>query len=67
VMKVAYEKAKLTRASPGGKCELCPLTQTKFYCVDADVELMFNMDNSGRVAGVTAKYPDHIDEYRKVK
>jgi len=67
LVKVAYEKDKLMGTSPAGKCELRALTQTKFYCVDADVELKFNKDSRGRVAGVTAEYPDHIDEYTKVK
>ena len=67
LLKVAYEKDKLTGTSPAGKCELRPLTQTKFYCINADVELEFKKDVRGRVAGVTAKYPDHIDEYRKMK
>jgi predicted alpha/beta superfamily hydrolase len=67
LVKVAYEKGKLTGTSPAGKCELRALTQTKFYCIDADVELQFRKDNRGRVVGVTAEYPDHTDEYRKAK
>jgi len=61
-MTVAYEKGKLTRTGPAGKCELRAMTLTKFYCVDAEVE-----DRRGRVVDVTAEYPDHSDEYRKVK
>jgi tetratricopeptide (TPR) repeat protein len=65
--KVAYEKGKLTGTSPTGKCELRALTQTKFYCINADVELQFRKDRGGRVVGVAAEYPDHTDEYRKAK
>jgi hypothetical protein len=61
VMKVASEKAKLTRASPRGKCELRLLTQVKFYCVDANVELNFNKNSRGRVVGATAEYPDNSE------
>lgn len=67
LVKVAYEKDKLMGTSPAGTCELRPLTRTKFYCVDADVELKFNRDNRGRVAGVTVEYPDHSDDYTKMK
>jgi predicted alpha/beta superfamily hydrolase len=67
LVKVAYEKGKLTGTSPAGKCELRALTQTEFYCIDADVELQFRKDNRGRVVGVTAEYPDHTDEYRRAK
>jgi hypothetical protein len=62
-VKVAYEKGKLMNTSSAGKCELRAMTQTKFYCIDVDVELKFNNDNRGRVVGFTAEYPDHIDEY----
>ncbi|MEA2910392.1 MAG: hypothetical protein QOJ15_2473 [Bradyrhizobium sp.] len=67
LVKVAYEKGKLMGTSSAGKCELRALTQTKFFCIDAEVEVKFNKDNRGRVVGVTAQYPDHIDEYTKVK
>ena len=67
VMKVAYEKTKLTGTGPAVKCELRALTQAKFYCVDAEVELKFNKNSHGQVAGVTAEYRDHTDEYRKTK
>jgi len=43
------------------------MTLTKSYCVDAEVEFKVNEDRRGRVVGVTAEYPDHGDEYRKVK
>jgi len=43
------------------------MTRTKFYCIDTEVELQFNQDHRGRVVGVTAEYPDHNDEYRKVR
>ena len=43
------------------------MTRTKFYCIDAEVEVKFNKDPRGRMVGVTAEYPDHSDEYRKVK
>ena len=66
-MKVAYEKGKLTRTGTAGKCELRAMTLTTFYCVDAEVEFKVNEDRRGRVVGVTAEYPDHSDEYRKVK
>ncbi len=67
LMKVVYVKGKLTRTTPTGNCELRAMTRTKFYCVDAEVELTFNEEHRGRVVGVTAEYPDHNDEYRKVK
>jgi|HubBroStandDraft_1064217.scaffolds.fasta_scaffold00249_10 predicted alpha/beta superfamily hydrolase len=68
LVKVTYEKGKLTGTSPvGKKCELRALTQTKFYCIDAEVELQFRKDKRGRVVGVTAEYPDYTDEYRKAK
>ena len=67
VMKVVYEKTKLTSSSPAVKCELRALTQATFYCVDAEVELKFNKNRHGQVAGVTAEYPDHTEEYRKAK
>jgi tetratricopeptide (TPR) repeat protein len=67
LVQVSYQKGKLTGTSSAGKCELRPMTPTKFYCVDANVEVEFNKDNRGRVTGVTAEYPDHIDEFRKVK
>lgn len=66
-VKIVYEHAKLMGTVPSGKCELRALTQTKFYCVDADVEITFNKDSRGRVAGLTAEYPDYVDEYPKVK
>jgi pimeloyl-ACP methyl ester carboxylesterase len=66
-MKIAYEKDQLTRNSPAGRCELRAMTRTTFYCIDAEVELKFKQDHRGWVVGVTAEYPDHIDEYRKVK
>jgi hypothetical protein len=65
-LKVAYEKGKLTGTSSAGKCELRALTQTKFYCIDAEVALQFSKDIRGRVVGVSAEYPDHSDEYKKV-
>jgi predicted alpha/beta superfamily hydrolase len=65
--KVAYDKGKLTATSSAGKCELRALTQTKFYCVDIEVAFQFNKDNHGRVVGVTAEWPDHDEEYKKVK
>jgi hypothetical protein len=49
------------------KIELRALTQTKFYCIDIEVALQFSQDNRGRVVGVTAEWPDHGDEYQKVK
>ncbi len=67
LMKVAYVKGKLTRTSPAGNCELRAMTHTKFYCIDAEVELKFNQNPRGRVVGVTAEYPDHTDEYKKAK
>jgi predicted alpha/beta superfamily hydrolase len=68
LLEVAYEKSKLRGSGPTLKCELRPLTQTKFYCIDADVELEFNNKNSrGRVASVTVEYPDHVDEYSRAK
>jgi tetratricopeptide (TPR) repeat protein len=66
-LKVAYEKGKLTGTSSAGKCELRALTQTKFYCIDAEVALQFSRNNRGSVVGATAEYPDHSDEYKKVK
>ena len=67
LMKVAYEKGKLTGSSPAGKCELRAMTRAQFYCLNAEVQLKFNQDSRGRAVGATAEYPDHIDEYRKVK
>jgi predicted alpha/beta superfamily hydrolase len=67
VTKVAYEKGKLTATSSAGQCELRALTQTKFYCVDIEVELEFTKDNHGRVVGATAEWLDHGDAYKKVK
>jgi predicted alpha/beta superfamily hydrolase len=67
LIKIASENDKLTVISPTGKCELRPLTPTKFYCIDSDFNLNFNKDGRGGIAGVTAEYPDHIDEYRKMK
>ena len=67
LLKVVYEKDNLTVTTPAGKCELRALTQTRFYCVDSEVNLNFNKDGRDRVAGVTAEYPDHMDEYRKMK
>lgn len=67
LLKVAYEKGKLKGTNSAGTCELRAKTRTTFYCSDAEVELKFNQDHRGRVVGVTAEYPDHIDEYRKVK
>jgi hypothetical protein len=66
-MKVSYEKGKLMRTNSAGQCELRAMTRTKFYCLDAEVELQFNQDRRGHVVGVTAQYPDHTDEYRKAK
>jgi predicted alpha/beta superfamily hydrolase len=65
--KVAYEKGKLIATSAAGQCEMRALTQTKFYCVDIEVELQFGKDNHGRVIGVTAEWADHNEEFRKVK
>ncbi len=67
LMKVAYEKGQLTAISWAGKRELRSLTETKFYCVDIEVELQFRKDNRGRVVGLTAEWLDHGDEYKKVK
>ena len=67
LMKVAYEKGKLTAISWAGKRELRSVTETKFYCVDIEVALQFRKDNRGRVVGLTAEWLDHGDEYKKVK
>jgi predicted alpha/beta superfamily hydrolase len=67
LMKVAYDKGKLTAAGSAGKCELRALTQTKFYCIDIEVELQFVKDNRRRVVGVTEEWVDHDEEYRKTK
>ena len=64
---VVYEKGKLTAASSAGKCELRALTQSKFYCMDIEVALQFNKDNHGRVAGVTAEWADHNEDFKKAK
>jgi len=67
VTKVSFEKDKLIAISSFGKCELRALTQSKFYCVDIEVALQFNQDKHGRVVGVTFKWADHDEEYKKVK
>jgi predicted alpha/beta superfamily hydrolase len=67
VTKVSFEKDKLIAISSFGKCELRALTQTKFYCIDIEVALQFNQDMHGRVVGVTLKWADHDEEYKKVK
>ena len=65
--KVAYQNGKLMANSSFGKCELRALTETKFYCVDVEVELQFVKDNRSRVVGVNLEWQDHSDEYKKVK
>jgi predicted alpha/beta superfamily hydrolase len=67
LVKVAYEKGKLMGSSSAGTCELRALTLSKFYCVDAEVQIEFTKNNRDRVVGVTVEYPDHSDEYRKMK
>ena len=65
--KVIYENGNLVAASAFGKCDMRALTQTKFYCLDIDLELRFSKDKRGRVVGVVAEWLDHSDEYKKVK
>ena len=65
--KVTHQNGNLIAASAFGKCEMRALTQTKFYCVDIELELQFSKDNSGRVVGMVAEWLDHSDEYKKVK
>jgi len=67
VTKVSFEKDKLIAISSFGKCELRALTQTKFYCIDIEVALQFNQDKHGHVLGVTLKWADHDEEYKRVK
>jgi predicted alpha/beta superfamily hydrolase len=67
LVKVVYEKGKLTGTSAAGRCELRALTLTKFYCMDAEVRLTFSRNSGGRVVGVTTDYGDRVEEYRKVK
>jgi hypothetical protein len=67
-LKITYEKGKLASTGPAGRCELRPLTQTKFYCVGIDLEFTFQKRKSGSVTGVVAEYPDHYsDDYTKMK
>lgn len=67
-LKITYQKGKLASTGPGGRCELRPFTQTKFYCVGVDLEFDFQKDKSGSVTGVVAEYPDHYsDDYTKMK
>jgi hypothetical protein len=65
--KVSYQNGNLMAASSFGKCEMHALTQTKFYCVDIELELQFRKDTKGRVVGMAAEWLDHSDEYKKVK
>jgi predicted alpha/beta superfamily hydrolase len=65
--KVANQNGKLMANSSFGKCELRAMTETKFYCVDIELELQFSKDNRGRVVGVAEEWLDHSDEYKKVK
>ncbi len=65
--KVTYQNGNLMAASAFGKCEMRALTQTKFYCLDIELELQFSKDNRGRVVGMVAEWLDHSDEYKKVK
>jgi len=67
LVKVAYEKGKLMGTSSAGTCELRALAQTKFYCIGANVEVEFSKGSHDRIVGATVEYPDHSDEYRKVK
>jgi predicted alpha/beta superfamily hydrolase len=67
VTKVSFEKGELIAISSFGKCELRALTQTKFYCIDIEVALQFNQDKHGRVVGVTLKWADHDEEFKKTK
>jgi predicted alpha/beta superfamily hydrolase len=67
-LKITYQKGKLASTGPGGRCELRPFKQTKFYCVGVDLEFNFQKDKSGSVTGVVAEYPDHYsDDYTKMK
>ena len=65
--RVAYQNGKLMANSSFGKCELRALTQSSFYCVDIEVALQFNKDSRGRVIGVTLKWADHNEEFKKLK
>ncbi len=67
LIKVAYEKDVLTASGTIEKCELRPVSPTRFYCVDVDLEIGFDKDAGGRVVGLTAEYPDRTDQFRRVR
>jgi predicted alpha/beta superfamily hydrolase len=67
-LEITYENGKLASTGPAGRCELRPFTQTKFYCVEVDLEFNFQKGKNGSVTGVVAEYPDHYsDDYTKMK
>jgi predicted alpha/beta superfamily hydrolase len=66
-LKVEYQNGKLTAQSSNERCELRPITQTRFYCLDADVDFEFGRGDRDSTIDLRIEHPDRVEEYRKVR